>query len=83
MVLPTTPPWSANVDVGVADEVIWGYIRDDGRVGAEDGFDIDVDKVVERVEVLLDQAFDFEESGKELPFILSSALSGSNPPPLF
>lgn len=32
--------------------------------------DVDVDKIVERVEVLFDQALDLEEGGEEFPFIL-------------
>ena len=36
---------------------------------------VDVDKVVERVEVLLYETFDGEESWEELPLVLVSATS--------
>lgn len=41
------------------------------RVGSDNVLEIGIDKVVERVSMLLDQAFDLEEGGQEIPFVLS------------
>jgi hypothetical protein len=52
-------------------------VGNDERVCREDGLDVDIDEIVERVEMLFDQTFDLEESRQQLPFILSSALRDS------
>lgn len=53
-----------NFDVEVFEKEVGIDVGGDSGVGAEDGLEVDVDEVVERVDVLLDESFDGEESGK-------------------
>lgn len=47
-------------------------LRRDQKGGVFDYFfQLDVDEVVERIYVLLDKAFAFEESWEKIPFVLS------------
>lgn len=49
------------MDIQVPYKVVGRHVADDERVGREDRFDIDIDEIVERVEMLLDQPLDLEE----------------------
>lgn len=44
-------------------------------VGAHNLLDFSLDEVVERVNVLLDEALDLEESGQQLPLLLQGRTS--------
>jgi hypothetical protein len=60
----------ADLDIGVSQPEARVDVRGDFFVGFDDVFDVVVDKVVEGVDVLFDEAFDFEEGGQEEPFVL-------------
>ena len=64
--------WLAHLDVGVLEvEVRVGVARDLlVRLGGDDLLDLLVDEVVERVDVLPDEASDLEERGEELELVL-------------
>lgn len=64
------PLGESNFDVEVFEEEVRIDVGGDSGVGTEDGLKFDVDKVVERVDMLLDESFDGEESGQQIPFIL-------------
>ena len=61
---------SAHADVRVAYERDMVDIGGNDAVCREDGFDIDVDKVIVRVKMLFDEALDLEKGREELPFVL-------------
>jgi hypothetical protein len=61
-------------DVGIFDEEFRVSVGDDQTIGLEDLFDIRLNKVVERVEMLLDETLNLEESRQELPFVLANQL---------
>jgi hypothetical protein len=63
----------ADADVEVFEVEVRVDVRGDASVGAEDGLKIDVDEIVERVNVLLNESFDGEEGGQEIPFVLRRA----------
>ena len=46
------------------------HITKDLLVRFDDLFDFNLDEKVERVNVLLDQAFDLEKSWEQIPFVL-------------
>jgi hypothetical protein len=54
----------ADVDVGVFEPETGVDIRGDFVVSLDDVLEIDVDKVIEGVYVLLDKAFHFEKGGQ-------------------
>lgn len=60
----------AYADVGVLEVKVGIDVGGDAGVGAEDGLQLDVDKVVERVDVLLDETFHGEEGGQQIPLVL-------------
>lgn len=60
----------ADADVEVFEVEVGVDVRGDAGVRAEDRLEVDVDKVVERVDVLLDESLDGEEGGEEVPFVL-------------
>jgi hypothetical protein len=62
----------ADLDIGVLEPEAGINVRCDLVVGLQDVLDIDVDEVVEGVDVLLDEALHFEESGEQEPFVLGS-----------
>jgi hypothetical protein len=46
----------------------------DTLVRSDDLFQVDVDKVVERVDMLLDQTLDLQECRQQLPFVLKARI---------
>ena len=50
-------------------------IRFDTLVGLDDVFQVDVDKVVERIDMLLDQTLDLQERWQQLPLVLIFPIS--------
>ena len=62
--------WGADVDVGELDvEVVVDIAVDDGA-RLHDLPELDLDKIIEGIDVLLDQALDLEEGGDEIPLVL-------------
>ena len=64
----------SHVDVRVFEPEPRVDVRGHFGVGFDDVLDVGVDEVVEGVDVLFDEAFDFEEGGEEEPFVLGRAL---------
>lgn len=62
------------MNVGVFEPKSGIDVRSDLVVGFNDVLDVGIDKVVERVDVLFDEAFDFEESRQQKPFVLVDRL---------
>lgn len=60
-----------DVDVGVLEPEAGVDVGGDLVVGLDDVLDVDVDEMVERVDVLLDEALDLEKGGEEEPFVLA------------
>lgn len=60
----------ADLDVHELDPEARVDVGRDLVVGLDDVLDVGVDKVVEGVDVLLDEALDLEEGGEEEPFVL-------------
>ena len=58
------------MNVGVFEPESGIDVRSDLVIGFDDVLDVGIDKVVERVDVLFDETFDFEESRQQEPFIL-------------
>lgn len=67
--------WKANSYAVIYDLEAGVYIGDDLVISLHNVVDIDVHEVVERINVLLDETFDFQERRKQQPFILKSKLS--------
>jgi hypothetical protein len=63
----------ANSNVGVSNEHVRVNITVDCGVGAQNGFELSVDKEVVRVDMLFHQTLDLEESWQEIPFVLFSS----------
>ena len=55
----------ADTDVGVLEPETRVNVRGDFVVGLEDVFDVDVDEIVERVDVLFYKPLHLEEGGKQ------------------
>lgn len=72
------PLGGADADVGVLEVEVGVDVGRDARVGAQDGLQVDVDKVVERVDVLLDEAFDGEEGRQEVPLVLQEGAESAH-----
>lgn len=62
--------WETDVDVCVLEPESGIDVRSDLVVGLDNVLDVGIDKVVERVDVLFDEAFYFEESRQQEPFVL-------------
>jgi hypothetical protein len=59
-----------DTDIGVFEPETGVNVRGDFVIGFEDAFDIDIDEVVERVNVLFHEPFHLEKGGQQQPFIL-------------
>jgi hypothetical protein len=62
----------ANSNVGKFDVLARVCIAHDKGVGLDDFLQLDIGEVVERVDVLFDQALDTQESWKQIPLVASS-----------
>ena len=60
----------SNPDVSVFDIESGIYIAEYGLIGFDDSFQVNIDKEIVRVDMLLDKAFDLEERRKKVPFVL-------------
>jgi hypothetical protein len=69
----------ADADVGVLEPEARVDVRGHLVVRAEDVLDVDVDKVVERVDVLLHEPLDLEERRQKQPFVLWETRLGGKP----
>lgn len=58
------------MNVGVFEPESGIDVRSNFAVGFDDVFDVGINKVVERVDVLFDETFHSEESRQQEPFIL-------------
>lgn len=58
-----------NTNVGILEKEFWVKVAAHEAVGLDDLFELDIDKVVVRVDVLLDQTLDLEEGWQQIPFI--------------
>jgi hypothetical protein len=58
------------VDNSVSHQMPWNTDMTPAGGRAYDILQVDVDKVVERVDVLLDETFDGQKGWQELPFVL-------------
>lgn len=63
-------PWAGSKGAHTLEIESWVDIAKDFVIRLDDLFDLVVDEEVEGVNVLLHQAFDFEECGKQVPFVL-------------
>ena len=60
----------SNSDVEILEVEVRVDVRSDSSVRFQNGLQVDFDKVVERIDVLLDQSFDGQESREKIPFVL-------------
>jgi hypothetical protein len=60
----------ADTDISVFEPETGINVRGDFVIGLEDVFDIDIDEVVERIDVLFHEPFYLEKGGQQQPFIL-------------
>lgn len=58
------PCWHADVNVGISEEEFGVHVRGHQVVGFEDLFKLGIDKIVERIDVLLDKTFAFKVCGQ-------------------
>ena len=58
------PVGEADTDVGVLEPETGVDVRGDFVIGLEDVFDVDIDEIVERVDVLFYEPFHLEEGGQ-------------------
>ena len=63
-----------DVNIGVLEPETRVYIRGDFAVCFYDILDVYVNKVVERVDVLLDETLDLKKRGQQQPFVLIEPL---------
>ena len=66
-----------NANVGVLEPESRVDLGGDFVIGTEDVFEININKVVERVQVLFDESFCLEESGEKEPFVLHKGYEDS------
>ena len=64
------PTGRADVDVGVSEVEAWVDIAEDLTVGLDDLLELNLNKVVERIDMLFNEPFDLEKSWQKIPFIL-------------
>lgn len=69
--------WSTYIDIGVFEPKPRVDVGCDFVIGLNDVFDVEIDKVVERIYVLFDETFYFEECGEKKPFVLRGGRSES------
>lgn len=60
----------SHVDICVSEVEVGRHITKDFLVRLDNLLKLDFHEKVERINVLFDQSFDFEESGQEVPFVL-------------
>lgn len=69
------PSWLAYIDVGVVKVEPRLDIAQDRSIGLDNFSELDFDKIIERVDMLLDQSLDFEKRWQEIPFVLQLFLT--------
>jgi hypothetical protein len=68
--IPVVANGRPDADVRVLEPKFWVDVRCNLVVGTDDLLEINVDKIVERVDVLFDQTFCLKECWQEFPFVL-------------
>ena len=68
------PVGRQDTDIGVLEEELWVEVAAHKAVGLDDLLQIDVDKVVVRVDVLLDQPLHLQERREQIPFAVVEGL---------
>lgn len=61
---------SPNIYIRVGDVELWVYIAENGLVGLDNPFEVDINEEIVRVDVLFDETFYLQKCRKQIPFIL-------------